>query len=47
LLIAHRLEQLEQQQLDEQRAERRMFHHQIVRGSPVRVFKGESFTPLA
>ncbi len=47
LLIAHRLEQLEQQHLDEQRAERRMFHHQIVRGSPVRVFKGESFTPLA
>ncbi|HHQ6545125.1 TPA: peptide chain release factor H [Serratia fonticola] len=47
LLIAHRLEQLEQQQLDEQRAERRMFHHQIVRGSPVRVFKGESFTPRA
>lgn len=45
LLIAHRLEQLEQQQLDEQRAQRRMFHHQIVRGSPVRVFKGEGFTP--
>lgn len=46
LLIAHRLEQLEQQQVDEQRAQRRMFHHQIVRGAPVRVFKGEGFTPL-
>ncbi len=45
LLIAHRLEQLEQQRLDEQRAQRRMFHHQIVRGSPVRVFKGDAFTP--
>jgi peptide chain release factor len=45
LLIAHRLEQLEQQQLGEQRAQRRLFHHQIVRGAPVRVFKGDDFTP--
>ncbi|AHG19434.1 peptide chain release factor-like protein [Chania multitudinisentens RB-25] len=45
LLIAHRLEQLEQQQLDAQRAQRRMFHHQIVRGAPARVFKGDDFTP--
>jgi len=47
LLIAHRLQQLEQKKLNQQRAERRMFHHQIVRGSPVRVFKGEGFTPVA
>ncbi|KFK92663.1 MULTISPECIES: peptide chain release factor H [unclassified Serratia (in: enterobacteria)] len=45
LLIAHRLEQLEQQQLDEQRAQRWMFHHQIIRGAPVRIFKGNDFTP--
>ncbi|HHL2459868.1 TPA: peptide chain release factor H [Yersinia enterocolitica] len=45
LLIAHRLEQLGQQQINEQRAERRMFHHQIVRGCPVRIFRGEKFMP--
>ncbi|MFZ4831761.1 peptide chain release factor H [Rouxiella sp. Mn2063] len=44
LLIAHKLEQLEQYQLDAQRAERRLFHHHIVRGMPVRVFSGERFT---
>ncbi|OMQ20837.1 peptide chain release factor H [Serratia oryzae] len=45
LLIAHRLEQLKQQRLDEQRAQRRLFHHQNVRGAPVRIFKGNDFTP--
>jgi len=46
LLIAHKLEQLEQHQLDAQRAERRAFHHHIVRGMPVRVFSGERFVPV-
>lgn len=43
LLIAHRLEQLRQQAGAELKAERRMFHHQIERGNPLRVFKGMNF----
>ncbi|KEY60857.1 peptide chain release factor H [Serratia sp. DD3] len=45
LLIAQRLEQSEQQQWAQQRAQRRMVHHHIVRGAPVRVFVGRDFTP--
>ncbi|PVZ83952.1 peptide chain release factor H [Serratia sp. S1B] len=45
LLIAQRLEQGEQQQWAQQRAQRRMVHHHIVRGAAVRVFVGRDFTP--
>ncbi len=45
LLIAHRLEQQQQQLSAQQRAQRRMFHHQIARGSPQRIFRGKEFTP--
>lgn len=46
-LIAYRLEALQQQQHAEQRAQRRLFHHQIERGNPVKIFKGEDFTLVA
>ncbi|CAB3721333.1 Peptide chain release factor RF1 [Achromobacter deleyi] len=43
LLIAHRLANLAQALQAAQRAERRQFHHQVERGGPRRVFKGENF----
>lgn len=45
LLISHRLNQLEQQAISTQKAERRLFHHHIERGNPSLVFKGEAFKP--
>ncbi|WP_454669763.1 peptide chain release factor H [Achromobacter kerstersii] len=43
LLIAHRLANREQDMRAAQRAQRRQFHHEVERGSPGRVFKGEGF----
>jgi peptide chain release factor len=45
LLIARRLEQRTEETKTEQRADRRMAHHQVARGNPVRVFRGEYFKP--
>lgn len=45
MLIAHRLEQRQQQANAELKAERRMFHHQIERGNPNLIFKGPDFKP--
>jgi peptide chain release factor len=44
LLIAWRLEQVRQESDVASKAERRMFHHQIERGNPVRTFTGMAFT---
>lgn len=44
LLLGHKLEQMQQQQRDGLKAERRMFHHQIARGNPARIFRGETFS---
>jgi len=44
LLIAWRLEQRQQETDAASKAARRMFHHQIERGNPVRIFKGMEFT---
>lgn len=46
LLIAHRLANRDQELQAAQRAQRRQFHHQVERGSPKRVFKGEAFELL-
>lgn len=46
LLIAHKLEQQQQNMQSEIKAQRRMFHHQITRGNPVRMFNGPDFTPV-
>lgn len=43
VLIAWRLEQLRQESYAASKAERRMFHHQIERGNPVRTFTGMAF----
>lgn len=43
LLIAHRLALRQEAQHADLRAQRRQFHHEVERGSPVRVFKGEAF----
>ncbi|MDF3837666.1 peptide chain release factor H [Cupriavidus basilensis] len=45
LLIAHRLAQQAEQGELARRAQRRLLHHQVERGAPVRVFKGERFEP--
>jgi peptide chain release factor len=45
LLIAQRLAQRTEEVKDELRADRRMFHHQVTRGDPIRVFRGERFQP--
>lgn len=44
VLIAWRLEQIQQEGDAALKAERRMFHHQIERGDPVRTFTGMAFT---
>lgn len=44
LLIAWRLEQQQQEGNAALKSQRRMFHHQIERGNPVRTFKGLAFT---
>ncbi len=43
LLIARRLAQLAEEASVGQRAERRLAHHQVARGDPVRVFVGADF----
>lgn len=43
LLIGRRLAQLAEDARLEQRADRRMAHHQVARGDPVKVFRGEHF----
>ncbi|EHI6409276.1 peptide chain release factor H, partial [Salmonella enterica] len=45
LLIAWRLEQQRQNECAALKSERRLFHHQIERGNPLRIFKGMAFTP--
>lgn len=43
MLIAHRLASRAEALHAAQRAQRRQFHHQVERGGPRRVFKGEAF----
>ncbi|MGE8496852.1 MAG: peptide chain release factor H [Pseudomonas sp.] len=45
LLIGQRLAQREQEAGMALRAERRLSHHQVERGNPTRVFRGERFEP--
>lgn len=45
LLISRRLARQTEDARVEQRADRRMAHHQVARGDPVRVFLGEHFAP--
>ncbi|WP_312688848.1 peptide chain release factor H [Kosakonia sp.] len=45
LLIAHRLEQVKEEERAAMKSERRLFHHQIERGNPTRTFKGLAFKP--
>lgn len=45
LLLAHRLASHEEAMNAAQRAQRRTLHHQVERGNPRRVFKGERFEP--
>jgi peptide chain release factor len=45
LLISRRLAQRTEEAKVEQRADRRMAHHQVARGDPVRVFRGDHFKP--
>ncbi|WP_339525150.1 peptide chain release factor H [Pseudomonas sp. EA_35y_Pfl2_R111] len=44
LLIAQKLSQREEQAHGDLRAERRLFHHQVDRGNPTRIFRSLSFT---
>jgi peptide chain release factor len=44
LLISRLLAQRAEQAAAEQRADRRLAHHQVARGGAVRVFRGEHFT---
>lgn len=46
LLIAHKLEAQRDAQSAGQKAQRRLFHHQIERGNPTRCFTGKGFTPV-
>ncbi len=46
LLIAHRLACRDAALHAAQRAQRRQFHHQVERGGPRRVFKGDAFVPV-
>lgn len=45
LLISRQLAQRAEQAAADQRADRRMAHHQLARGGAVRVFRGEHFIP--
>ena len=45
-LLALKLSMLAEDQASGERAERRLQHHRLQRGSPVRVFRGEDFQPL-
>lgn len=46
LLIGQRLAQRAEEADGALRAERRLFHHRVARGNPVRCFKGERFEPV-
>ncbi|ALB61766.1 Peptide chain release factor homolog [Cronobacter condimenti 1330] len=46
LLIAHKLDAQQEAQSAGQKAQRRLFHHQIARGNPTRCFTGKGFTPV-
>lgn len=43
--LARLLEQQRQNECAALKSERRLFHHQIERGNPLRIFKGMAFTP--
>lgn len=45
LLLSQRVAQRAEQAQAEQRADRRMAHHTVTRGDPVRVFHGDRFRP--
>lgn len=45
LLISRQLAQRAEQAREAQRADRRMAHHQVARGDPVKIFRGEHFKP--
>lgn len=45
LLIAQQLEQCRENERAAIKSQRRLFHHQVERGAPLRVFKGVRFTP--
>ncbi|OTA16121.1 peptide chain release factor H [Xenorhabdus vietnamensis] len=47
LLLEHRIRQLQSMQQAQLKAERRLFHHQVERGSAVRTFIGMKFTLLS
>ncbi|WP_293765372.1 peptide chain release factor H [uncultured Aquitalea sp.] len=47
LLIHKKLKELDAQQRDARNAARRQFHHEVERGNPRRIFKGERFEPVA
>ncbi len=47
LLIARRLDERMKQADEALRAQRRLLHHQLERGNPIRTFKGERFEPMA
>jgi len=47
LLLAHKLASHDAAANAVQRAERRALHHQVERGNPRRIFKGETFEPAA
>ncbi|WP_417068082.1 peptide chain release factor H [Niveibacterium terrae] len=46
LLIEQKLAESALEQESAQRAERRMFHHQVARGNAGRIFRGSTFEPL-
>ncbi len=45
LIIGQRLAQQAEKHQGDLRAHRRLFHHQVARGSPIRTFCGENFVP--
>lgn len=47
LLIARKLAEQHEQAQGQLRAERRLFHYQVARGLPNRVFRGERFEPVS
>lgn len=46
LLIGQRLAQRAEDADQALRAQRRLFHHQVARGNPLRMFRGERFEPV-
>lgn len=47
LLVMKKLKEQQMQQAGERKAARRQFHHEVERGNPSRIFKGERFEPVA